>query len=79
LFFGAFVGQILFSQSVGKALTMVSFIELECPFCGSECVVPVDAIEGNSELVSDCENCCRPFRLRVSMQDGEAVDWSVDI
>ncbi|HAO68116.1 MAG TPA: hypothetical protein DCR17_15710 [Verrucomicrobiales bacterium] len=58
---------------------MHSFIELECPFCGAECVVPVDMVEGVAELVSDCENCCRPFRLRACMEQGEISDWSVDI
>ena len=42
-------------------------------------MVPVDMVEGGAELVSDCENCCRPFRLRACMEQGEISDWSVDI
>ena len=66
-------------HSVRLKLTMVTYIDIECPFCGAECVVPVDAVEGDTELVSYCENCCRPFQLRVSMQNGEIADYAVDI
>ena len=58
---------------------MHPFIEVECPYCGAECVLPVDTADGESELVSDCENCCRPFHLRIRMDQGEISDWSIDI
>ena len=58
---------------------MEQFIEVECPFCGFEGVVPVDPFQADLDLVSDCENCCRPFRLNVSMESGEISGWSVSI
>ena len=46
-----------------------------CDACGEEIVVPLDLSQGSSqEYVEDCQVCCRPMVLRVSVDvDGDAV------
>ena len=35
---------------------------ISCPYCNSDTLVILDGMDGELDLVSDCENCCRPFR-----------------
>lgn len=43
--------------------TMVS-----CPYCGEEVQIPVDqGIGGVQEYVEDCQVCCRPWSVRVTV------------
>jgi hypothetical protein len=45
----------------------------DCPSCGEEIVVPVDASAGEEqEYVEDCPVCCAPVQLSVRVEaDGE--------
>jgi transcription elongation factor Elf1 len=47
----------------------------ECPSCGEEIVVPVDASAGEEqEYVEDCPVCCAPVQLTVRVEpDGEVT------
>jgi hypothetical protein len=47
----------------------------DCPSCGEEIVVPVDASAGEEqEYVEDCPVCCAPVQLRVRVEeDGEVT------
>ena len=39
-----------------------------CNVCGEEIVVPVDLAAGTGqEYVEDCPVCCRPHRIRISI------------
>jgi DNA replicative helicase MCM subunit Mcm2 (Cdc46/Mcm family) len=52
-----------------------------CQACGEEIVVPVDPSEGeDQDLVEDCPVCCRPMRLRVTVEpDGSVrIDATAD-
>ena len=33
-----------------------------------------DQWEGSSQLISDCENCCRPFSVYLVMDQGQVVE-----
>lgn len=45
----------------------------DCPSCGEEIVVPIDASSGGEqEYVEDCPICCAPVVLRIFVEpDGE--------
>ena len=43
---------------------------LHCPFCGEPISVLVDLSAGDQEYVEDCQVCCRPLVLEVSL-DGD--------
>ena len=42
-----------------------------CPFCGSDTLVILDGEEGEFEMVSDCENCCRPISVSAKVDVGK--------
>ena len=46
---------------------------IPCPFCNSETLVILDGIDGEIDLVSDCENCCRPINVRAVVEGGQVV------
>ncbi len=46
---------------------------IDCPYCNSETLVILDGVDGDLDLVSDCENCCRPINVKASIEDGEVV------
>jgi hypothetical protein len=46
---------------------------ISCPYCNSDTLVILDGIDGELDLVSDCENCCRPINVRVTVEGGQIV------
>ncbi|MGA1015074.1 MAG: CPXCG motif-containing cysteine-rich protein [Limisphaerales bacterium] len=49
-----------------------------CPYCGAESMIWPDQWEGSSQLISDCENCCRPFSVYLVMDQGQVVELNVE-
>jgi hypothetical protein len=51
---------------------------ISCPYCGETFETFVDAEEGESEYIEDCQVCCRPITIRVNMgMGGEMLDIEV--
>ena len=44
--------------------------EITCPYCGEDVDVFIEA-DVSGTLIQDCEVCCNPWLLRVSLDDGE--------
>lgn len=45
----------------------------QCPYCGEEVEVAVDALGvEHAEYVEDCSVCCRPWRVQIT-RDGSDV------
>lgn len=45
-----------------------------CTACGEQIIVPLDISAGNfQEYIEDCPVCCRPHRLQISWNAGEAT------
>jgi hypothetical protein len=45
-----------------------------CPYCGETITILVDDSLPEQEYIEDCQVCCRPMVLRVSVDvDGDAV------
>jgi len=43
-------------------------IEISCPYCGETNLIEIDLTEGPSQtFVQDCEVCCKPIELNVSI------------
>jgi hypothetical protein len=52
----------------------VSVKTISCPYCGEHIDVLVDSSLSEQEYVEDCQVCCRPIVLRVTVDvDGDAV------
>ena len=49
-----------------------------CPYCGQENVVAIDwGAAAHQDYEEDCQVCCRPWRVQVSLTSGDAVDVHV--
>jgi transcription elongation factor Elf1 len=40
---------------------------IDCPYCGESFLVQVDTSAGDQEYVEDCEVCCQPVLINVSI------------
>ena len=50
-----------------------------CPFCFEECELVVDLAGGSEQTyVEDCPVCCRPWQVRVSIDDEGAVTLDLE-
>ncbi len=59
---------MLKGSSVLESTTTIS-----CPFCNSDTLVIPDGVDGDVDLVSDCENYCRPINVKATVEGGEVV------
>jgi hypothetical protein len=46
---------------------------ISCPYCNSDTLVILDGMDGEFDLVSDCENCCRPINVKAVVEGGQVV------
>jgi len=42
---------------------------LNCPYCGETIQVVVDCSVPSQEYIEDCQVCCRPIILSISVED----------
>ena len=52
---------------------MVESETITCPYCGERLEVAVDWSIREQEYVEDCQVCCQPMVLRVTVHDGRLV------
>jgi len=45
---------------------------LTCPWCWEPITIVVDLSAAEQAYVEDCEVCCRPIEIRVTVEDGVA-------
>lgn len=50
--------------------------EINCPYCGQANTIAIDPYVRTQQFTTDCEVCCRPFRVSVECEAGEIL--SVD-
>lgn len=44
-------------------------LEIECPYCGERIVLLVDGSAGSQEYIEDCQVCCRPINLSLTVDE----------
>ncbi|RMH22644.1 MAG: CPXCG motif-containing cysteine-rich protein [Gammaproteobacteria bacterium] len=49
----------------------VEFSGIQCPYCLSEFELPIDVTAGNQQWVTDCEVCCQPIQVFVTLEEDE--------
>ncbi|HKE44776.1 MAG TPA: CPXCG motif-containing cysteine-rich protein [Steroidobacteraceae bacterium] len=54
--------------------SLVDTRTIQCPHCGEEIQVVIDATEAEQSYIEDCSVCCRPIMLTITAADGEVVD-----
>lgn len=52
-------------------------VEIECPYCGERTVLLVDASAGAQEYIEDCQVCCRPINLCLTVDDDGQLQLDV--
>ena len=48
-----------------------------CPYCGEPIEILVDASGGDDEYIEDCEVCCRPMTVSLSLDESDEVSVRV--
>lgn len=53
---------------------------VQCPYCWEEIELDIDASGGSQTYVEDCQVCCQPIlvRLTVDEDDGESFEVTVE-
>ena len=46
---------------------------IHCPYCGEQNELVIDCSVPYQEYIEDCEVCCRPIVLAVSVDDDENI------
>lgn len=67
------------SGTLSEHLDTDAETEIECPYCGETVEIVVDKAGGaTQDYVQDCEVCCQPWAVHVSLGVGGAVEVKVD-
>ena len=55
---------------------MLTSYAISCPYCGESIELLLDASSGAQSYIEDCQVCCRPINVHVSVDDdGEPQAW----
>lgn len=44
-------------------------LEIVCPYCGELITILVDVSAGSQDYIEDCQVCCRPINLNVTVNE----------
>ncbi len=47
--------------------------DISCPYCGEVIQIMVDCSIGEQDYIEDCQVCCRPINIHVSLEENIAV------
>ncbi len=51
---------------------------VQCPYCGEHLDVFIDRSVARQEYIEDCQVCCRPITLRVTIDPDDDTEARVD-
>lgn len=50
---------------------------LVCPYCRQNITILLDlGVEGFTQIVDDCEVCCRPIDITYNVEENEVISFS---
>jgi len=55
---------------------MLPSVEIWCPYCGESITLVVDDSAGSQQYIEDCQVCCRPIVIAVSIDDDGGLQVS---
>jgi len=44
-------------------------VDISCPYCGETVEIIVDCSAGDQSYIEDCQVCCRPINLTVTIDE----------
>ena len=53
----------------GGSDALESFADVACPYCGETILVRIDLSAGAQSYIEDCQVCCQPIELGVSVDE----------
>ncbi len=53
---------------------MLPSVDIQCPYCGEAIDVVVDDSAGDQSYIEDCQVCCRPIVLTLTLGDDGGVE-----
>ena len=45
-------------------------VDIACPYCGETITLLIDCSAGPQQYVEDCQVCCQPMTVRVTIDEG---------
>lgn len=57
---------------------MLVFVDVHCPACGEPLELALDPSAGDQAYIEDCQVCCRPMRVWLTVDDEGGASASVD-
>jgi len=51
---------------------------IACPHCGESLTIALDLSGGDQDAIQDCEVCCSPIRIVVSVSKGRVTSFSAE-
>ena len=58
------------------AMHYLQELAIQCPYCGEDITVVADGSNAGQDYIEDCEVCCRPIALTLSVS--ETGDLSIE-
>lgn len=50
-------------------MSLQESVEIDCPYCGEPVMLLIDCSAGAQQYVEDCQVCCRPMVVRVTLDE----------
>jgi hypothetical protein len=66
---GAITAPALHSLAATECNAMLPSFEIQCPYCGESIEILVDDSAGGQRYIEDCQVCCRPITITVSVDE----------
>jgi len=48
--------------------------DIDCPYCGEQINILIDCSIQNQDYIEDCQVCCSPIMIRVTVDAGNQID-----
>lgn len=56
---------------------MLTPVDVHCPYCGEPLELLVDASEDGQRYIEDCQVCCRPINVTVTVEGDGGIGVDV--
>jgi hypothetical protein len=57
-------------------MNYIQDLAIQCPYCGEQITVVADGSNAGQSYIEDCEVCCRPITLKLSIS--ETGEFSIE-
>ncbi|MGH8307990.1 MAG: CPXCG motif-containing cysteine-rich protein [Gammaproteobacteria bacterium] len=50
-------------------MNSIESVDIRCPYCGETIEITVDCSAENQRYIEDCQVCCRPIEMTISIDE----------